>query len=395
MAPLSRRSLGLLAGGLLLIAPAVAQAAPVTVQLRIEGPTRTLFEGPVTTDVRTFHFTGDATTHVCDGTAAVGGPGPTAVPTRGAALATAIDAGLSVTGTWSKFGASFSQIDGEAVGFDPVTFKYLVEYLDGQASMLGACGEEIHGGDEALFAYGDGSETLLKLTAPATVAPGQATGGKVTNRATGAPVPGATVDGQTSGADGSVTIGPFTAGGDHQLKASKTGAIRSNSATVCVTDGADGFCNTVKPSPSPAPPAPAAASAVPDTAPALGRIAGIGEQQRFARGRGPRELRGTVADDPSGISEVRLRLTRRNGRRCETFDGVAERWVRASRCGAEHGSFFAIGNAASWSYLLPSALAKGRYVLDTQTVDGAGNVTRGADRGAPGAPRNRVVFHVG
>src|SRR3954454_23176512 len=37
-----------------LLAPA-AGAAPVSVQLRIEGPTRTLFEGPVATDVRTFH----------------------------------------------------------------------------------------------------------------------------------------------------------------------------------------------------------------------------------------------------------------------------------------------------------------------------------------------------
>src|SRR3954447_5847090 len=50
------------------LAAPIAHAAPVTVQLRVEGPTRTLFEGPVTTDVRTFHFTGDATQHTCDGT---------------------------------------------------------------------------------------------------------------------------------------------------------------------------------------------------------------------------------------------------------------------------------------------------------------------------------------
>jgi len=33
-------------------------------------------------------------------------------------------------------------------------------------------------------------------------------------------------------------------------------------------------------------------------------------------------------------------------------------------------------------------------VLDTQTVDGAGNVTRGAQRGTPSQVRNRVVFWV-
>ena len=40
--------------GLLSLAAAPALAAPVTVDLRIEGATRTLFEGPVTTDVRQF-----------------------------------------------------------------------------------------------------------------------------------------------------------------------------------------------------------------------------------------------------------------------------------------------------------------------------------------------------
>ncbi len=34
--------------------PASAIAAPVTVNLRVEGPDSTLFEGPVTTDVRQF-----------------------------------------------------------------------------------------------------------------------------------------------------------------------------------------------------------------------------------------------------------------------------------------------------------------------------------------------------
>src|SRR6476661_6640530 len=60
-----------LAAGLLaaaLLPPAAVAADQVTVNLRIEGPTKTLFEGPVSTGVRDFRFTGESTGHTCDGT---------------------------------------------------------------------------------------------------------------------------------------------------------------------------------------------------------------------------------------------------------------------------------------------------------------------------------------
>ena len=107
-------------------------------------------------------------------------------------------------------------------------------------------------------------------------------------------------------------------------------------------------------------------------------------------------LSGTVAVDASGLKDVLLRITRRSGGRCEAYDGGSERWVRSSPCGTEGGKFFSIGNRADWSYLLPGALTAGRYALDIRTVDGAGNVTRGADRGSdPSKARTRVVFTVG
>ena len=68
--------------------------------------------------------------------------------------------------------------------------------------------------------------------------------------------------------------------------------------------------------------------------------------------------------------------------------------MKAARCGAVNGTFFSIGDKSPWSYLLPQALTKGRYVLDTQVVDRAGNATRGSTRGKPGQARNRVVFFV-
>src|SRR5687767_8899367 len=87
----------------LLVPVSVAAAAPVTVDLRIEGPASTLFEGPVTTDVRPFQFTAgaDVALHVCDGTAANQGSSPTPVPTRGAAVAAAsLAAPFSTSGTF-------------------------------------------------------------------------------------------------------------------------------------------------------------------------------------------------------------------------------------------------------------------------------------------------------
>src|SRR3954470_8920790 len=109
---------GLAAGIAVLALAAPADAAPVTVNLRIEGPTRTIYEGPVTTDVRTFHFTGDVE-HACDnGTGAV---------TRGAAMVAASDATpFSTSGTWfNGLGAGFEVIDGENVEHDGQ--HYLVE----------------------------------------------------------------------------------------------------------------------------------------------------------------------------------------------------------------------------------------------------------------------------
>src|SRR5882757_3687031 len=81
------RLLAVLIGGLLLAfaSPALAAAAPVTVNLRIEGKLRTLYEAPVTTDVGAVDV-GDGTgPHPCDGTPAAPNPGPT----RGNAIITA------------------------------------------------------------------------------------------------------------------------------------------------------------------------------------------------------------------------------------------------------------------------------------------------------------------
>ena len=367
---------GLVAGLALLVA-APAAAAPVTVDLRIEGPSRTLFEAPVTTDVRTFKFTDDSTEHRCDGTAAENqGSSPLPVPTRGAAVAEAAErTPFSIRGQWfdSLGSPSFSEIDGENVEFDPATNHFLAEYKNAQAASLGSCGDPVQAGDDVLFAYGDGSERLLALTGPGSARPGETVSVKVADAGDGSAVGGAEVSGRVTGADGTAVVGPFSQRGNQDLKATKSGTIRSNRLRVCVSDGQDGFCATTTPAGTPG-------AARDSTAPAT--LIALRDGATFSRRRAPRLLRGSVTPDPSGLRTVKLRLARRSGGRCSYFSGRRERLV-GTRCG--RAFWFAIGDRANWSYLLPARLPAGSYVLEAKAIDGAFN------RGAPARVRFRVT----
>jgi hypothetical protein len=355
---------GLLAAALL---PASAVAAdPVTVNLRIEGPTTTLFEGPVSTGVRDFRFTGDATSHTCDGTASLGGSSAKPVPTRGAVLAEAAEtAPFDLEGTWNdQFGPSFTSIAGEDVGFDPATNRFLAEYENGQFASVGACSDDSHNGDDVLFAYADGSETLLQLSGPTQGTPGGSVTLKVTDAATGAAVSGASVGGAASRADGTVSVGPLASKPHVDFKASKAGAIRSNRVRVCVTRH---DCATV------------------DSGPPNARVRGIRDGKVFRHGKGPRVLRGVVGAEPAGLRVVRLSLQRKVHGRCQAYNVPRARFV-SRRCG-DHRSF-KVSNEGNFSYLLPHRLTRGRYDLRLIAVDRAGNRDR-VRRG-----RNRVVFTV-
>ena len=381
---MSNRTAGLAAGVLSVLALASpAAAAPVTVDLRVEGPTRTVYESPVTTDARRFRFTGETADHPCDGRAPAGSATAPQV-TRGAVLAAAADAGLDVRGTFStEFGSpSFASVGGEAVGFDAGTGAFLGEFKNGRASEVGACGDPVAAGDRVLFAYGPFGAPLLSLAAgAATAAPGAAVSFTVTDEA-GRPVAGASVGGATTGADGRASV-TLTGRGPTEFKATKAGAIRSNRAAVCVTDGQDGQCGVGAAGRPPAPVAAPAPPAARDAAAPAARIAGVREQARFTRARAPRELRFSAVD-PSGLASLKLRLTRRSGARCAYLSGSKDRFV-ASRCGRAFP--FALAADAT-SFLIPERLGRGRYVLDLLATDRAGNRTPLA-RGT-----TRIVFTV-
>jgi hypothetical protein len=360
-----------LAAGVLALTAAPALAAPVTVDLRIEGATRTLYEGPVTTD--TAPFVASDGPHACGTT-----------PTRGAVISAAAQAGrFAMTAIWdANYGSpTFESIAGENVGYDGASGRYLAEYLDGKGAGVGACGDPVTTGQRVLFAYSAYGDTVLALSGPATAKPGEKVTLKVTDaKPDGGPVAGASVAGVESGADGTVVVGPFSDRGDHDLKATKDGAIRSNRVRVCVTTGADGACGTSVPV-TPGAQTPVVVAATDTTAP-RGKLTGVNDHQVFTSG--PRDLRGSFSDS-SGLKVVKLRLTKRVGKKCWYFSGKQERF-RGTRCG--RGAYFAIGERADWSYLLPAQLGPGRYVLDAVAIDGAGNRTP-LQRGS-----TRVVFSV-
>ena len=174
--------------------------------------------------------------------------------------------------------------------------------------------------------------------------------------------------------------------------------------SVCVTDGADGFCGTTKPgSPAAAGPGPGAGSGpapLPpgftpitgsDNTSSFAKIASLKEQKTYKAGDAPRALKGTVDEDLVGVDEVRLRLSRRDGNRCFKYIGKSDReeFVRTRKCSIKSSRTFKVGEDRSWEYLLPKDLETGRYVLDVIVKDRAGNQTKSYQRG-----RNRVVFFV-
>jgi hypothetical protein len=377
------RLAGLALAVLALLVPAsVAAAAPVTVNLRIEGPASTVFEGPVTTDVRPFQFTAGADTapHECDATAANTGTSPTPVPTRGAAItAASLAVPFSTSGAFSvQFGSpSFDQVGGQPTTFDPATGSFLAEYKNGVAAQVGACADPIANGDDVLFAYGTGNEPLLRLSGPGAATAGAPFAVHVIDQTTGAPVAGASVAGATTDAagDAAVTLGA----GEQRLKATKAGTIRSNALVVAVAAaGAAGAGQA---------PAQAVAGAVVDrTAPRARLLSPRNGHTYRLRRFSPRLIHVAVAESGSGIRTVKLRLTRRVGNRCFSYSGTRDRFIGA-KCG--RGFFFTASTSSDFTFLLPQRLRRGHYVLDVEAIDRAFNRDATRERG-----RNRSVFDV-
>jgi len=403
------RILRLLAGplALLCLSSSSALASPVTVQLRIEGSTKTLFEGPITTEPETFATKSSNGTHPCNyhenGTA--GGfenegiySGTPTTALRDGALA----AGLAFDATWYGSGAEKNGNPGDffvtQVGSDInessgsyASWGYAVNDL---TAPVGGCQIALSPGSEVLWAYNYFNlEHRLKLAGPATADLGVAVTVHVTDGQTGSPLAGMSIGEEHEGVTSTIPSSPATnAQGEASIVLSHTGtvalkaqgpsAVRSNAVSICVHNGNDGTCQTTKPAVPPIP----HTTQTPPPGPDVAEILGVAPGHIYLGHSAPRILRGEVKVPVGGtLRDVRISLERRAGGRCFAFSDLRARFVR-SRCGTT--AFFSVGSSLSFSYLLPARLPAGRYVYDIEALNSAGSPT-------PLSPgTSHVVFRV-
>lgn len=397
-----------------LLASACAQATPITVNLRVEGSSATLYEGPVTTEGETFETSSSKEPHPCDyaqngaakekGSEEDGdGGADSGTPTtalRDAALAS----GLAFDAKWYGSGASGNENPGDflvsQVGLDSElteapydAWGYAVDYT---TAPVGGCQIALAPGSEVLWAYNYFNlKHLLSLAGPASANVGSSIAVHVVDGQTGTPIAGAAIGEDIAGATATIPGSPLTDAegnatvtlahtGTVKLKATQSESVRSNAISVCVHNGNDGTCGTTAPGVSVIlKGVPEISLHVPADAPTAG---GAKNGRHYAHHDGPRVLRGVVQVPAGGtLRDVRISLQRRYGKRCTVFNGTKEAFVSA-RCGVTR--FFSVGGAESFSYLLPASLPPGRYVYDIEAIDDGGNATKLV------AGVSHVVFYV-
>ncbi|MEA2404745.1 MAG: hypothetical protein QOE08_1392 [Thermoleophilaceae bacterium] len=202
-----------------------ATAAPVKVNLRVEGATSTIFEGPVTTDGHAIEQD-KAGPQKCDGTN--GGANPAAGPT----MTSALDDALAWDGSWST---SFSDFLINRIGTDAQTstrfWGYALNYKDVQ---VGGCQQRVKAGDEVLFAFDAFGKRYLKLTGPTRLTVGQNFNLRVVDGKTGKAVAGAKVAGLRTNSKG-IAKGNAKRAGRVVLKATASKSLRSNALVLRIS----------------------------------------------------------------------------------------------------------------------------------------------------------------
>jgi len=214
----------------LAVVASTAFATPALVTVRVEGATRTIFEGPILVEGRTI-TTESGGTHKCNGTN--DGAYPKSVPVPTAALAdAAVLGGFTFDADYfPEFEDYFVTRIAENAETSTEFWGTLVNY---EFTPVGGCEFALHNGDEVLFAFNAfNAEHFLKLTGPQISVTGRPITVKVTDGTTGEPIGGALVApvGASGGVDtnsnGEATI-TFSHPGLTRLKASKAGSVRSN-----------------------------------------------------------------------------------------------------------------------------------------------------------------------
>jgi hypothetical protein len=329
--------------------------------------------------------------HSCPGTNAIGA---LQLATAGNWSSGKWFGGELVGGKFIGLGYEVATILGESHAFESGAFWDF--WYDNREATEGPCEHELQPGDQILvFPCPEVAKECVPLgvEAPSSAGVGeelQVTVRKYNPKGEGSPVAGASITGAAAPVltdpSGHATV-KFSSAGQFTLRASAPELVRTE-ATICVHNGNDGTCGALGPSSSSVT-TPGGGTAVVGaryTGPyaIVAKATSVIDGHVYRRGRAPRVLAGTVTAHTT-VSSASLELRRRFRGHCSAYDGATEQFV-AARCG--RGRFFKVSTSSSFSYLLPAALAPGRYVLDIEATDVAGNHTSLA-RGT-----SRVVFYV-
>ena len=406
-----RLALALLAALLCLLLGAHTALAgtPATVTVRALGPAPSyeVLIAPTQVTTTTAPVVNDGNpAHACSGTSAAG------------ALQLASVGDWS--GTWYE-GLDYFVEKIEGLGFPPYVEGAPENYswsfwLNSRYTPEGICETELEAGDQVLFlpaCEGTGCPPepsgLLGIETPVLTDVGQPVGLTVVRygpKGETTPLAGATVQakaganvpagtsaptGAPTNSEGHTTLS-FSGGGSYTLRATPPAGESAPAvpgeasieviASACACGGPYSGSNQEVTSTKSSSPS------TPYTGPyaLVAGATGISEGHVYSRKNAPRVLSGKVSAQGSSVTSISLRLRRSYRGHCWSYDGSRARLQRAA-CG--QGSFFKIASGGdSFSYLLPSRLPPGRYVLDIMATDSAGHQTA-LDRGS-----SRIVFYV-
>lgn len=201
------------------------------VSLRIEGLTKTIYEAPIFSGPRNI-TTASGGTHLCDGTNGDASPTPGNTPTNALDAASKL-ASIPFDGTYPDASDDyFITSIGTSTQTATMFWGLLVNY---QSVSNSGCQVVLKSGDQVLRAFDAfNKNAFLKVEPRAiTTRKGQTKTVTVTNGLTGAPAPGASINGVITDATGKATL-TFPKSGVFTYKATRSDAIRSNALLVVV-----------------------------------------------------------------------------------------------------------------------------------------------------------------
>lgn len=360
---------------LVLAAPPLASAAPVTATVRVEGTSDTVLAAtPIVVD-----DTAGATLTVRDTTDADTATVPAGSAMAQLAVATS-GSGLPFGFKVFSFGQQVLRI-GAATASETATPFWRFK-LNGKVADVGADQVALRTGDSVTWSLvSDWESHELDLT----VAGDKVTlGGTVTatvtsvdNNGVASPAAGASVTygPQTAIADATGTARfATTAPGVQLVQATRSGEVRSQTRSVCVSGTDPTICSLP----------PATVTKTDTVAPGSQITAPISRRDYRALAR----IRGTVSPDRSDIAGVEVAIARKVGTRC-AFIGPKGYIGRPKAC-TDRRYLAARTSGTNWVYTPKRPLAKGTYVVWSRATDGAGNVESVAIAGV-----NVVSFTIG